>query len=159
MYFSTMTKSLFLTIFFVVVVAAAQNSPQDFVDAHNRARAEVGVAPVGWNATVADYALRYAEKRSGGCELEHSGGPYGENLAEGYGEFSAVDGVGLWVGEKPSYDYASNSCVGGECLHYTQVVWRDSTQLGCARKQCRNGWQFVICSYYPPGNYIGQRPY
>ncbi|XP_047983506.1 basic form of pathogenesis-related protein 1-like [Salvia hispanica] len=135
------------------------NSPHDFLEAHNRARAEVGVAPLAWNETVAGYALRYAYKRYGDCEMEHSMGPYGENLAEGWGRLSAVDAVGMWVSEKSCYDHSSNSCVGGECLHYTQVVWRDSTHLGCARRQCRNGWLFVICSYDPPGNYIGQRPY
>ncbi|KAL1544338.1 basic form of pathogenesis-related protein 1-like [Salvia divinorum] len=135
------------------------NSPHDFLEAHNRARAEVGVAPLAWNETVAGYALRYAYKRYGDCEMEHSMGPYGENLAEGWGRLSAVDAVGMWVNEKSCYDHSSNSCVGGECLHYTQVVWRDSTHLGCARRQCRNGWLFVICSYDPPGNYVGQRPY
>ncbi|KAL8540481.1 hypothetical protein ACS0TY_001931 [Phlomoides rotata] len=136
-----------------------QNSPQDFLDAHNRARAEVGVQPLVWNDTVANYALQYARKRYADCKMEHSMGPYGENLAEGYGRLSAVDAVGMWVSEKSCYDYKSNSCVGGECLHYTQVVWRDSLHLGCARLQCRNAWLFVICDYDPPGNYIGQRPY
>ncbi|KAH6813463.1 pathogenesis-related protein-1-like protein [Perilla frutescens var. frutescens] len=143
----------------IAVDPANQNSPQDFLDAHNRARAAVGVRPLAWNDTVAKYALHYAHERYGDCEMEHSMGPYGENLAEGWGRLSAVDAVGMWVSEKSCYDYYSNSCVGGECLHYTQVVWRDSTHLGCARLQCHNGWLFVICSYDPPGNYIGQRPY
>ncbi|KAK4424276.1 Basic form of pathogenesis-related protein 1 [Sesamum alatum] len=136
-----------------------QNSPQAFLDAHNRARAQVGVRPLVWNETVANYASDYAHKRYGDCELEHSQGPYGENLAEGWGTLSATDAVGMWVSEKSCYDYGSNSCVGGECLHYTQVVWNESVHLGCARVQCRNGWLFVICSYDPPGNYIGRRPY
>ncbi|KAK7856648.1 basic form of pathogenesis-related protein 1 [Quercus suber] len=65
----------------------------------------------------------------------------------------------LWVAEKNCYDYNRNTCVGGQCLHYTQVVWRNSVRLGCARVQCNNGWWFVTCSYDPPGNYDGQRPY
>ncbi|XP_057802696.1 basic form of pathogenesis-related protein 1-like [Salvia miltiorrhiza] len=156
---STLSLLLFSLITAGAIDPAQQNSPQDFLDAHNRARAEVGVQPLAWNDSVADYALRYAQQRYGDCEMEHSMGPYGENLAEGWGRLSAVDAVGMWVSEKSCYDYASNSCVGDECLHYTQVVWRDSTHLGCARRQCRNGWLFVICSYDPPGNYVGQRPY
>ncbi|GAA0182618.1 hypothetical protein Leryth_025394 [Lithospermum erythrorhizon] len=141
-------------------ITYAQNSRRDFVALHNRARAEVGVQPMVWNKTVAAYAQNYANIRSADCNLEHSqGGPYGENIAYGSGEFTAVDAGALWVGEKPLYNYNSNSCVGGECLHYTQVVWRDSTQLGCARVQCQNGYYFVTCNYYPPGNYIGQRPF
>ncbi|CBI25093.3 unnamed protein product, partial [Vitis vinifera] len=141
----------------------AQSSPQDYVDAHNAARAQVGVQPITWNETVAAYARRYASSRvAEQCSMEHSGGPYGENLAEGYGSIGSLtgtDAVNLWVGEKPNYDYNSNSCVGGKCGHYTQVVWRNSVRLGCARVQCNNGGWFVTCNYDPPGNYVGQRPY
>ncbi|XP_010029887.3 pathogenesis-related protein PR-1 type [Eucalyptus grandis] len=140
-------------------ISVAQNSHQDFVDEHNAARAEVGVSPITWNRTVAAYARKYAEERRGDCNLEHSGGPYGENLAKGYGVLSGRDSVKMWVGEEDDYDYSSNSCVVGECRHYTQVVWRDSVHLGCARVKCDDGWWFVICSYDPPGNYEGERPY
>lgn len=137
-----------------------QNLAAEFLVPHNRARAEVGVQPLRWNNSLAAYAHRYAYHMLGSCDLRHSEGPYGENLAEGYGnQFSCNDAVNLWVGEKEYYDYDSNSCVGDECLHYTQVVWRDSERLGCAKLKCRNGWWFVICSYDPPGNYEGQRPY
>lgn len=140
-------------------VSLAQNSHQNMVDAHNAARAEVGVGPITWNRTLEAYAQDYANKRIGDCNLEHSMGPYGENLAEGYETLSGVDAVTMWVSEKPNYDYNSNSCVGDECLHYTQVVWRNSVHLGCARVKCDNGWIFVICNYDPPGNYVGERPY
>ncbi|MCL7025766.1 hypothetical protein MKW94_001357 [Papaver nudicaule] len=89
----------------------------------------------------------------------HSGGPYGENLAMSTGDLSAADAVKMWVDEISNYDYYSNSCQGGECLHYTQVVWRNSVRLGCASVPCSAGGTFVICSYDPPGNYIGQRPF
>ncbi|KAL6213197.1 hypothetical protein ACLB2K_012644 [Fragaria x ananassa] len=91
--------------------------------------------------------------------MEHSEGPYGENLAEGYGEMTGAQAVKFWVTEKPNYDYASNKCVGDECGHYTQVVWHNSVHLGCARAKCTNGWVFVICSYDPPGNFEDERPY
>ncbi|KAK3011999.1 hypothetical protein RJ639_011257 [Escallonia herrerae] len=113
--------------------SVAQSSPEDFLYPHNKARAQVGVQPLAWNYTIAAYAQHYANHRFADCNLEHSGGPYGENLAEGYGELKAADAVSMWVGEKQNYDYHSNSCVGDECLHYTQVVWRDSVHLGCAR--------------------------
>ncbi|XP_062106194.1 basic form of pathogenesis-related protein 1-like [Humulus lupulus] len=135
-------------------------SHNDFVDTHNAIRAEVGVGPMTWNKTLVDYAQNYANSRlKNNCEFEHSGGPYGENLAEGYGEMTGEQAVKYWADEKSHYDYASNSCVGEECGHYTQLVWRNSIHLGCARTMCPNGWMFVICSYGPPGNYVGERPY
>ena len=66
----------------------------------------------------------------------------------------------MWVAEKNDYDYPSNTCAAGKvCGHYTQVVWRNSVNLGCGRVQCANGWAYVICSYDPPGNVNGGSPY
>ena len=156
--------SLALVSFILLAIfwpSRAQNSQQDYVDAHNAARAQVGVGPIAWDDTVAAYAQNYANQRINDCNLVHSGGRYGENLAEGSGDLTGRDAVNLWVSEKQYYDYNSNTCAQGQqCGHYTQVVWSNSVRLGCARVQCtNNGWWFVICSYDPPGNYVGQRPY
>ncbi|CAL5067214.1 unnamed protein product [Urochloa decumbens] len=144
---------------------AAQNSPQDFVNLHNAARADVGVGPVSWDDTVAAFAQSYASQRAGDCALQHSSGSgYGENIFVGGAgaDWSASDAVGLWVAEKQWYDHGSNSCsapAGQSCGHYTQVVWRASTAIGCARVVCNNGGVFITCNYNPPGNFIGQSPY
>ena len=147
-------------------VVTAQSTPQDMVDAHNAARADVGVGPVIWDDTVAAWAQAYAEQRRADCQLVHSpaGRPYGENLFWGGGAgWSGVDAVNLWVAEKQYYDRATNTCSapsGESCGHYTQVVWSKSTAIGCAGIVCDgNAGVFVICSYNPPGNVVGQTPY
>ncbi|KAK4491162.1 hypothetical protein RD792_001892 [Penstemon davidsonii] len=139
----------------------AQNSPQDYLNAHNSARANVRVGPMTWDQNVASFAQNYVNQRiSSDCNLVHSTNrPYGENLALGSGDFTGQAAVNLWVGERPFYDQSSNTCVGGECRHYTQVVWRNSVRLGCARGRCSNGLWFISCNYDPPGNFVGQRPY
>jgi pathogenesis-related protein 1 len=140
-------------------VSQAKDGHLHFLDGHNKARAEVGVPPLKWNNTVAAYARKYANTRIADCNLEHSDGPYGECIAEGYGNLRAADAVRMWAGEKQYYDHKSNKCIGGECGHYTQVVWRDTKYLGCAKVKCHNGWMFVTCNYDPPGNYDGESPY
>ncbi|XP_065033121.1 pathogenesis-related protein 1-like [Musa acuminata AAA Group] len=139
----------------------AQNSPQDFVSPHNAARTAVGVGPVSWDSTVAAYAQNYANQRKADCQLVHSRGPYGENIFWGSGrDYTAADAVNSWVSEKQDYDYNSNKCAPNKvCGHYTQVVWRSSTAIGCGRVRCNNGGIFITCNYKPPGNYAGQRPY
>ncbi|XP_076919363.1 pathogenesis-related leaf protein 6-like [Bidens hawaiensis] len=139
----------------------AQNTPRDYLDAHNAARARVGVGNIVWNKTVADYAQSYVNKRSRDCNLVLSGGPYGENLAKGSSALTGTVAVNFWASEEAYYDHTTNTCARGhDCRLYTQVVWRNSVQLGCSRVKCaNNGRWFVMCSYHPPGNYVGQSPY
>ncbi|XP_020234039.1 pathogenesis-related protein 1-like [Cajanus cajan] len=157
--------SLFCMLGLVTVghMANAQDSHADYVNAHNAARAQVGVPNLAWDDTVAAYAQKYANQRKGDCQLVHSNandGKYGENIAMSTGDLSGTDSVKLWVDEKAYYDYDSDSCADGQmCGHYTQVVWRDSVRVGCAKVRCDNGGTFVTCNYSPPGNYVGQKPY
>src|ERR1035437_5741567 len=84
--------------------------------------------------------------------------PYGENLFEIRGGVaSPQEVVEAWASEARDYDYRSNRCH-GQCGHYTQIVWRNTKSAGCAvaRGGRREIW---VCSYDPPGNYVGQRPY
>ncbi|KAB1208616.1 Pathogenesis-related protein 1 [Morella rubra] len=143
----------------IILPSNAQDTPDDYLSAHNTARAEVGVGPMTWDDNVASYAQNYANQRIGDCNLVHSGGPYGENIAWSSGDMSGTDAVNMWVNEKSNYDYNSNSCTGGECGHYTQVIWKNSVRLGCAKVRCNSGGTFIGCNYDPPGNYDGQRPY
>ncbi|XP_050210806.1 basic form of pathogenesis-related protein 1-like [Mercurialis annua] len=160
---SKMLVALIISLINLALIhhSSAQNTPQDYLDAHNAARRAVGagLVPMTWDNTVAAYAQNYANQRINDCALMHSRGGYGENIAWGSGDLSGTSAVKLWVDEKAFYDYNTNSCAGGQCGHYTQVVWRKSVRLGCARVKCRNGGTFITCNYDPPGNFVGQKPY
>ena len=152
-FFTLITLSLILP-------SRAQDNPQDYLDAHNTARAAVGVGPLTWDTTVQAYAQNYANQRAGDCNLVHSGGPYGENIAWSSADLSGADAVKMWVDEMAYYDYNSNSCASGQqCVSYTQVVWGNSVSLGCAKVTCSAGGTFIVCNYDPPGNVVGQKPY
>ncbi|CAN7015733.1 unnamed protein product [Brassica rapa subsp. trilocularis] len=73
---------------------------------------------------------------------------------------SGVEAVNMWVSEQADYDYGSNTCASGkQCGHYTQIVWKNSARLGCAKVSCDNGQTFITCNYDPQGNFVGQWPY
>lgn len=40
--------------------------------------------------------------------------------------------------------------------HFTQVVWKDSKNLGVGVSKNSKNQVFVVCNYDPPGNYVGQ---
>ncbi len=135
------------------------------VDAHNAVRAEVGVGPVTWDANLADFAHRYVATLARSCALKHSAGSgYGENLAAWTQQASPTKAVDLWAKEKA--DYRGNGGPMREADmgagHYTQVVWRGTTRVGCGRSTCSKdgiGWTLVSCNYSPAGNVMGTRVY
>jgi pathogenesis-related protein 1 len=105
------------------------------------------------------------------CQFKHNPnlGNFGENIAAATANSLTTMGVvQSWASESAYYDYGTNSCAGGQtCGHYTQIVWRNTTQVGCAMARCNQNspfggstqWWFWVCDYSPPGNFVGQRPY
>jgi pathogenesis-related protein 1 len=139
---------------------------REVVTLHNKARAEVGVGPVSWANTIAEYAQKWADSLGARCNLEHrphSGSwkqIYGENLYAGMsGDNKPADAVSAWASEKRYFRGGrldeSNWYESG---HYTQVVWKDTKRIGCGMAVCR-GELFVVCNYDPPGNVLGRQPY
>jgi pathogenesis-related protein 1 len=128
---------------------------------HNKARAEVGVGPLEWSASLAGYAQQWADHLAATCKMAHRPQrQYGENLFQGTaGHYTAVDAAKAWETERQYYRGGvlteSNWHPAG---HYTQMVWRQTTALGCGETVCAKTL-IVACNYDPPGNYIGQRPY
>ncbi|KAI8577656.1 hypothetical protein K450DRAFT_282434 [Umbelopsis ramanniana AG] len=121
------------------------------LSAHNAYRAKHSAPALKWNSTLASYAQKWSD----GCVFQHSGGPYGENLAMGYGDWKSV--VSAWYNEEKNYDY-SKPGFSSSTGHFTQVVWVSTTQIGCGVKKCSNQGNAPIytCSYAPPGNYLGE---
>ncbi len=68
-----------------------------------------------------------------------------------------------WLDEKPWYHYDNNTCdPGRNCGHYTQMVWKATQLVGCAKQTTlgNNGYlyTYIACEYYPAGN-TGGKPY
>jgi pathogenesis-related protein 1 len=146
--------------------------------------------PLIWNQTIADYAQQWATnlattmcaqpQHRSAVDLIAKG--YGENLAtfgasgtlKGGTASTAQQAVSAWAAEQTCWTFGTIS--GTEkcdktcytnlhsdgCGHYTQVVWRGSTELGCGVGTCKNGAlteDIWICNYAPAGNFIGRAPY
>ena len=112
-----------------------------------------------WDEDIAAVAQAYAETLAQDCSLVHSSSGYGENLFAAWGiASSGEDVVEAWASEEANYDYDANTC-SDVCGHYTQVVWADSSRLGCGRADCFDGGEVWVCNYDPPGNFNNRRPY
>ncbi|MBU0967827.1 MAG: SCP-like extracellular [Proteobacteria bacterium] len=151
------------------------------VKAHNEKRAMVGSPEVKWSKELESKAInRLKQLQKLGCVMKHSGP--GENLfwasaretankKNAFGQWiwhgevqkiSEKDVVFMWAGEKEMYSYKQGTCsapLGETCGHYTQLVWKDTREIGCGRSICKDKSQVWLCLYAPAGNIIGEKPY
>ena len=162
----------------------ASEEPKIFdgiVALHNAFRSEYQQVPLTWSPVLAQHAQQWVDNLAENkhCEMIHrpyrsdssDQESYGENLfwaspeilADGQHKRQAINATEVfnaWAEEELFYNYDNNSCLPGkECGHYTQVIWHESRQIGCAVAFCPDQSQIWACNYYPRGNYIGERPY
>ena len=127
---------------------------------HNAERLAVGVPPLRWDDRLAATAQHCAQRLAASRQFRHCGS--GENLWMGTaGRFSPTQMAELWAAERRDFQpgtfpKVSRSGNWQAVGHYTQMVWRTTTTLGCAAATGADGLTRLVCHYAPPGNIIGQ---
>ena len=135
---------------------------------HNRERGSQGISPLRWNEQLAMSARRWADHLAATGAFEHApedpSHPEGENLWAGSkGRFAPDAMVNGWISEKRFFKpgvFPYNSTTGrvADVGHYTQLMWRDTGEVGCARATGARE-DVLVCRYGRAGNWIGERPY
>jgi hypothetical protein len=143
---------------------------------HNRERAAVGIPPVDplvWSDKLAADAKVWAEHLATTGEFVHDTEHLptlgeGENLAamSWMGSHNTTVPIAQnmqgWVAEKNSYQGLPSATGTNVTGHYTQMVWRNTKEIGCATAMYTasgGGRDILVCRYSPPGNIVGQKPY
>jgi uncharacterized protein YkwD len=139
---------------------------EELVAAHNFWRKQVKTQSLVWSDQLSREAREWALSLLGRGVLEHNPNTtHGENIAWFAGDrMKPSDVVDHWGNEVEFYDYGKNACLdGSECRHYTQIVWKDTREVGCAYawgEHAKYGLQeFWVCNYSPAGNIEGLKPY
>jgi pathogenesis-related protein 1 len=138
---------------------------------HNQERAAVGVPPLTWSDTLAAHAQPWADNVYATGDASHSSGRadfgfYGENMARGGGPSYATPSwlAQTWANEKSGY--VPGTPASDSTGHYTQMVDKQSTEVGCGFTSGAGGLyaeyggtNVLVCQYTPPGNWNSQPPY
>lgn len=142
------------------------NLPQRALAVHNRYRAAVGAPPLQWDAQLAAGAQSYARELAATGRFAHSVRStrpgVGENLWTGTaGAYSLETMLAHWGEERTQvrpgiFPAVSRTGNWMDVAHYTQMVWRTTTRVGCSL-QSNRGSDYLVCRYSPAGNRDGVR--
>ena len=137
---------------------------QQWLDAHNAARADVGLGPLVWSDDLARDAEDWAIELADRGDLDHASlkarKGQGENLWRGtrdrYAPWQMID---MFVAEKRDFrpgifPQVSRTGRWSDVGHYTQIIWPDTAEVGCATARNRKH-EMLVCRYWPAGNVMG----
>ncbi|TMW69098.1 hypothetical protein Poli38472_001254 [Pythium oligandrum] len=128
------------------------------LNAHNKVRAEVGVPLLEWDENLAKKGKDWATHMEKNNFFAHNTpGQTDYQMNNLYGGTTCIDAVNAFYAEKSKLP--ADRVVRAESYmqygHYTMMVWRSTTRVGCGRGPTKN----VACYYETPGNMIGQAAY
>lgn len=138
------------------------------LEQHNLHRANHSAPALSWDDDLAAIAQQIAET----CVYEHNtemgGGGYGQNIGAGAPDSDIPgmitnqmynDEIGYYPGYGGEPDMGNFENWG----HFSQIVWKDTTSLGCYTAHCPGGLAntggdvspyFTVCNYKPPGKFL-----
>lgn len=149
---------------------------REVIRVHNNKRAIYFTdSPLKYSLKLEHEAQIYADILAQNGKFEHDinnhKNNYGENLYASTKKKALTinDAMPHWFEEEePHYNYDDGSCdIGFQCGHYTQVIWQNTKEVGCAtakykRGEYKDGFVYV-CKYYRAGNIFtngeAEKPY
>lgn len=161
-----------------------QKQAQEMLDEHNKRRTNIGkdsvsrhlpvpsipLPPLEWDIELAKLAQEASDNMLASGSMFHNtlklpdGRNVGQNIAFDYRlNASSWAKVSDWYdSEIVDFDYASNTCTPTRdnlsCGHATQIIWRDSTKIGCGVAK-EGDTQYWTCDFLKPGNFNNRKPY
>lgn len=131
-----------------------ENFRTETLIAHNQYRAQHCTTPLSLSLKLCDEAQEWANHLAEGDLFQKSPANdyYNENIACAWG--SQLTGTlvsRMWYEEGKNYDYTRNT-LGKFTQNFTQLLWKESQELGVGRARSKHGKDIIVARYHPPGN-------
>ncbi|VDO03640.1 unnamed protein product [Rodentolepis nana] len=86
------------------------------------------------------------------CRINHD--PRRKDVGQNIVVYGTLkEDVTYWFNEYKNYNYRTNQCkVGTRCHNFKQMVWANTTDLGCGEEICKLGnfnLRYLVCFYFP----------
>ncbi|TRY91334.1 hypothetical protein DNTS_030140 [Danionella cerebrum] len=133
---------------------ASESFKREFLETHNKYRAMHSTPPLKLNTELNSAAQTWANHLLSTRALGHSSTEHGENVFYSFSSAKKTptgkEAVDSWYSEIKDYNFKKpgNQPNTG---HFTQVVWKSSTELGVGLATDGNT-VFVVGQYKPAGN-------
>ncbi|CAN0447149.1 unnamed protein product [Pylaiella littoralis] len=169
--FATIFKASLVAFHLQWVTGAAVDN---ILEDHNAYRCMHNATALTYSASLETAAQVWTDNLATNMcgDFEHDPGlgdvGHGENLFQCAGTDCASGGVAItdWYNEVEFYVPGETGTTTDpsdpfiQILHFTQVVWKDTQEVGCASSSCVTvpgvPYTYVACRYTPPGNYRNQ---
>ena len=126
---------------------------------HNQHRANHSADALQWDNALEESARIAAEGCVFGHQMQINGGGYGQNIANGFpaDKISGTITTQFYnevVKYPNSYGSEPSMAEFETWGHFSQIVWKSTTKVGCFVAKCSNqaGGAYTVCNYSPPGN-------
>ncbi|XP_050965402.1 uncharacterized protein glipr2 [Labeo rohita] len=133
---------------------ADSNFEAEFLQTHNAYRKQHGAPPLTINKNLCRSAQEWAEHLLSIRTLMHSNGEYGENVYYAWSsankKLTGHEAVESWYSEIKDYNFSRPGFT-SKTGHFTQVVWKDTKEVGVGVATDGNT-TFVVGQYLPAGN-------
>ncbi|XP_032904586.1 uncharacterized protein LOC116990755 [Amblyraja radiata] len=134
---------------------ASGNVPKQLLESVNEHRASHGARPLTLSPAISKNAEKWAEHLVASRTMQHSDTPHGENIWYQQGpaglQVTGQDVADYWYNEIKTYDFSSPGFQ-KNCGHFTQLVWRDSKEMGVGLASDGKGLTVVVAQFDPAGN-------
>lgn len=131
------------------------------LDIHNEYRRDHGAPPLVLSKDLCKISQKWAEELARKDAMAYSlNSDYGESIYCGWSpdpstRITARDCVDKWYSEINDFSFGQEPEI-LTCGHFTQIVWKDTKELGIGSAKSKSGKLYVVANYNPPGNYTGQ---
>lgn len=108
------------------------------------------------------FATKWAEQCAKDGKMTHRpDNKYGENIfmmwsSDPSSVPTAKEVCKKWYDEIENYNFTAETRGPIKSGHFTQMVWKESKEMGIGMAKGKNGKTYVVANYNPKGNFIGK---